>query len=62
MNRGFNTSLGYLAGGEDHYTQQQNGEAGCVGTDFWNTDQPAYGKNGSYTVQNRPPWLCVKKF
>jgi len=50
MNRGFNTSLGYLAGGEDHYTQQQNGEAGCVGTDFWNTDQPAYGKNGTYAA------------
>jgi len=48
--RGFNTSLGYLAGGEDHYTQLQSGEAGCPGVDLWQTNAPAYGKNGTYAA------------
>merc|ERR1719460_1344837 len=47
--RGFNTSLGYLSGGEDHYTQVQRGNIfGCKGVDLWETDRPAYGKNGTY--------------
>ncbi len=48
--RGFNSSLGYLAGGEDHYTQLQSGEAGCPGVDFWRDDGPAYGQNGTYAA------------
>eukprot|EP01063_Lacrimia_lanifica_P008670 TRINITY_DN1571_c0_g1_i2.p1 TRINITY_DN1571_c0_g1~~TRINITY_DN1571_c0_g1_i2.p1 ORF type:complete len:1106 (+),score=165.84 TRINITY_DN1571_c0_g1_i2:560-3877(+) len=49
-NRGFNTSLGYLAGAEDHFTQMQlTGESGCHGVDLWDTDKPAYGKNGTYS-------------
>lgn len=50
--RGFHTSLGYLSGAEDHYTQREGKEYGCEGkepcVDLWSTDRPAYGKNGTY--------------
>eukprot|EP00041_Stephanoeca_diplocostata_P021574 m.504162 g.504162 ORF g.504162 m.504162 type:complete len:330 (+) comp21856_c0_seq1:211-1200(+) len=43
INRGFNASIGYLGGMEDHYTQ-----VGSGGVDLWQDDGPAYGKNGTY--------------
>ena len=47
--RGFKTSLGYLSGGEDHYTQIQRGNIfGGVGVDLYETDAPAYTHNGTY--------------
>jgi hypothetical protein len=47
------TSLGYMNGACDHYTQT-NGYDGCakagggVTTDLWNTDRPGVGLNGTY--------------
>lgn len=48
--RGFDTSLGYLSGGEDHFTQFQKSinVFGCEGVDLYETDKPAIGKNGTY--------------
>ena len=47
--RGFNSSFGYLGGGEDHNTQKgMAAEWGCAGTDLWETHGPAYGDNGTY--------------
>ena len=48
--RGFNTSFGYLGGGEDHFTQNgMKGEWGCSGIDLWNTLGPATkADNGTY--------------
>merc|ERR1711879_666097 len=58
-NRGFDTSLGYFNGACDHWSQK-DGEDGChntanpnlltpgSSTDFWDTDHPAYGMNGTY--------------
>lgn len=50
VNRGFNTSLGYLSGGEDHYTQvnRAGGPFGCEAIDLWQNHGPAYGMNGRY--------------
>ena len=44
VKRGFNTSLGYLGGAEDHYTQEESG-----GVDLWSQLEPAYGQNGTYS-------------
>ena len=48
--RGFDSSLGYLAGGEDHFSQYQSRAQvfGCAGTDLYDTDAPAIGRNGTY--------------
>lgn len=49
--RGFDTSLGYFHGAEDHYTQSVAGNIKCKGhtefTDLWLNDGPASGINGS---------------
>mmetsp|Transcript_3291 Transcript_3291/g.8099 ORF Transcript_3291/g.8099 Transcript_3291/m.8099 type:complete len:638 (+) Transcript_3291:166-2079(+) len=42
INRGFNSSLGYLSGAVDHYDQTRDGEV-----DFWKSDGPAYGLNNT---------------
>jgi arylsulfatase A-like enzyme len=43
------TSLGYLSGGEDHFSQVQRGNIfGQTGVDLYRTDRPAYGENGTY--------------
>ena len=40
VERGFNTSMGYLGGGEDHYTQAgMIMEWGCTGTDRCRSDE-----------------------
>ena len=41
--RGFNKSIGYLSGAEDHYTQIAGAHV-----DLWEDNAPAYGKNGTY--------------
>ncbi len=51
LGRGYNSSLGFLQGGEDHYTQiwsQTVGNETCQGTDLWFTDKPALGLNDTY--------------
>ena len=47
INRGFDSHLGFLKGGEDHFTQH-GGQAG--GVDLWRNHAPAYGRNGTYSV------------
>ena len=50
VGRGFNTSFGFLGGGEDHITQAgMPMEWGCPGTDLWDSHQPAIGRNGTYS-------------
>mmetsp|Transcript_79360 Transcript_79360/g.233146 ORF Transcript_79360/g.233146 Transcript_79360/m.233146 type:complete len:508 (-) Transcript_79360:77-1600(-) len=46
--RGFNESLAMLMGSEDHWTQR-NGAKWHV--DLWDTDKPAYGRNGTYSAE-----------
>eukprot|EP01084_Bolivina_argentea_P098083 176309_1 len=51
--RNFTSSLGYLNGMEDHYTQyfsHKCANMSCEGTDMFDTTKPAYGQNG--TVYN----------
>ena len=50
VGRGFDSSLGFLGGDEDHYTQRmdRSADSGCTGVDLWNTSRPAYGLNGTY--------------
>ena len=49
VNRGFNRSIGYLSGAEDHYTQTVGSNV-----DLWQDDAPAYGKNGTYGGYSGP--------
>lgn len=46
--RGFNTSLGYLAAWTDHYSFNQPQAFGCPGKDLYDTDGPAYGRDGKF--------------
>ena len=49
VGRGFNSSFGYLGGGEDHNTQAgMRQEWGCSGTDLWQNHGPVSGGNGTY--------------
>ena len=51
MNRGFDHHLGFLTGGEDHYTQlaYEAVSKGKKPVDLWQNAQPAYGRNGTYS-------------
>lgn len=42
VSRGFNSSLGYLSGAEDHYTNMRDGNV-----DLWRNTLPAYGLNNT---------------
>ena len=42
INRGFDHHLGFLGGGEDHWTQRVG-----AGVDLWEDDAPAWGINGT---------------
>jgi arylsulfatase A-like enzyme len=44
INRGFDHHLGFLGGGEDHFTQRIQ-----QGVDLYLDDAPAYGLNGTYS-------------
>ncbi|EDQ90947.1 uncharacterized protein MONBRDRAFT_891, partial [Monosiga brevicollis MX1] len=48
VNRGFDTSFGYLSGEEDHMDQTTNGGQ-CNVTDFWLDSGPAIRRNGTYS-------------
>lgn len=53
VGRGFNTSFGYLTGGEDHFNQQHGVYNATSKTfspvvDLWRDHNPAYGENGTY--------------
>ena len=46
--RGFDTSLAYLGGSEDHYTNTNGGCGGCgLKTDLYLNHAPAFGRNGT---------------
>eukprot|EP00051_Salpingoeca_urceolata_P017179 m.232547 g.232547 ORF g.232547 m.232547 type:complete len:501 (+) comp18884_c0_seq1:111-1613(+) len=55
IGRGFNRSLGYLAGSEHHFSQSR-GCQGCpkghtTGIDLISNDKPAFGLNGTWGTQ-----------
>eukprot|EP00051_Salpingoeca_urceolata_P015777 m.206420 g.206420 ORF g.206420 m.206420 type:complete len:647 (-) comp18500_c1_seq5:16-1956(-) len=43
VQRGFESSFGYLSGAEDHFKQTRDGKV-----DFWRSELPAYHENGTY--------------
>jgi hypothetical protein len=47
--RGYDSSFGFLVGGEDHFTQNAS-FVNCPesAVDLWNSTQPAFGRNGTY--------------
>eukprot|EP01059_Diplonema_ambulator_P001946 TRINITY_DN1159_c0_g1_i1.p1 TRINITY_DN1159_c0_g1~~TRINITY_DN1159_c0_g1_i1.p1 ORF type:complete len:498 (+),score=132.38 TRINITY_DN1159_c0_g1_i1:36-1529(+) len=47
INRGFDHHLGFLTGGEDHYTQIAGDTSPYV--DLWYNTGPAIGRNGTYS-------------
>ena len=54
--RGFNTSYGFLTGGEDHYSEATICGAPVCGIhtksiDIWDSDKPAYEHNGTWSAQ-----------
>ena len=49
INRGFDSHLGFLKGGEDHYSQHSR-DVGGVSVDLWRDQAPAYGLNGTHSV------------
>ena len=54
--RGFNSSYGFLTGGEDHYSEATICGAPVCGEhhqsiDIWDSDKPGYMKNGTWSAQ-----------
>lgn len=49
INRGFDSHLGFLKGGEDHQTQMSS-EAPLRMPDLWHGQGPAVGMNGTYST------------
>eukprot|EP00730_Choanoeca_flexa_P004670 TRINITY_DN11768_c0_g1_i8.p1 TRINITY_DN11768_c0_g1~~TRINITY_DN11768_c0_g1_i8.p1 ORF type:complete len:519 (+),score=110.86 TRINITY_DN11768_c0_g1_i8:135-1691(+) len=50
VGRGYDSSVGFLVGGEDHFTQDASWTTKCKmhSVDLWNSTQPAFGRNGTY--------------
>eukprot|EP01047_Picozoa_sp_COSAG01_P133898 COSAG01_NODE_63963_length_278_cov_0.581006_1_plen_70_part_01 len=48
--RGFDSYFGYLAGEQDHFTQELGSFIGCRNVvDLTENEQPAHGQNGTYS-------------
>jgi arylsulfatase B len=52
--RGFDTSVGFMNGGEDYVTQRvggvENADWGCEGVEFLENAKPALGRNGTFSM------------
>ena len=53
INRGFDSHLGFLKGGEDHWNQHSDNGGGAV--DLWMDHGPAFGMNGTYSTEIYAP-------